>query len=41
VAKHCERLFGTDESFAAETLRALSRGTNPALAEKSTHAAVS
>ena len=38
LAKHRDRLFGTDESFAAETLRALGRGTNPALAEKSTHA---
>ncbi|MGI8424401.1 MAG: nucleotidyl transferase AbiEii/AbiGii toxin family protein [Chloroflexota bacterium] len=38
LAKHREHLFGTDESFAAETLRALGRGTNPALAEKSTHA---
>lgn len=38
LARHRDRLFGTDESFAAETLRALGRGTNPALAEKSTHA---
>ncbi len=33
LARHRDRLFGTDVSFATETLRALGRGTTPALAE--------
>jgi|GEM_PF-2618159 len=38
LAKYHADLFGTDESFAVETLRGVGRGTNPALAEKSAHA---
>lgn len=36
--RHRAQLFGRDESFAAATLRALGRGINPSLAEKSVHA---
>lgn len=39
LATYRDQLFGRDESFAAKTLRGLGRGTNPALAEKSTHLA--